>query len=216
MKSDILTALENWLADGGTRMGELFIGNGFLMHHEDSGSEDLQTYDSPEAARQIALYDDAGNYRPLKTAPNLRHGWKLLYKDLGELRLALDYFYPAMLGLWAAWRKNELGAVNLRQTLNRQTGMYAVTKHLTDPDADELVASACKSEGGCLRKILWKIDEQRPIGLLANEKFDPAHCPAGTLPLLCSEACNLLVAAARPIVKKRYAEAQAKAQQPTE
>ena len=48
----------------------------------------------PEDAIEIAKHDDAGNYRPLKTAPNLRHGWRLELETLEDLRRALDYFYP--------------------------------------------------------------------------------------------------------------------------
>lgn len=212
MNSPLLQALEDWLSRGGERLGQILIRDNALMHHEDFGREDLHVYDDPEAARQIALYDDGGNYRPLKTAPNLRHGWKLSFKDMGELRLALDYFYPAMVGLWFQWQQNNLRAVNLRETVNRQTGMYAVTRHITNTDADTLIGGACKSDGGCLRKILWKIEEQAPITSLPAEKFDPLQAPPNTMPLLCSEACNLLVAAARPVVKKAYAEAQARAQ----
>ncbi len=37
----------------------------------------LEIFRNPEDAIEIARYDDDGNYRPLKTAPNLRHGWRM-------------------------------------------------------------------------------------------------------------------------------------------
>lgn len=201
MSSTILQTLEDWLSRGGQRIGQILVSNGALQHFEDAGRADLELFTSPEAARQIALYDDANNYRPLKTAPNLRHGWKLLFKNSEELRLALDYFYPAMLGTWVALQKGELTPVNLRETLNRQTGMYAVTKKISNPDADAMVGRACNSENGCLRSILWKLDAQTPISSLGAEKLCvPALGDA--IPLICAEACNLLVAAARSVVKK--------------
>ena len=50
-------------------------GAGFVLSHRDDESLDqLQTYRDAEDAIEIAKYDDAGNYRPLKTAPNLRRG----------------------------------------------------------------------------------------------------------------------------------------------
>src|SRR5437660_4842808 len=68
---------------------------GFMLFHRDDGSADrLQIFRRPEDAIEIARYDDAENYRPLKTAPNLRHGWRLEVGDLRELRRALDHFYP--------------------------------------------------------------------------------------------------------------------------
>ena len=54
-----------------------------LCHRDDAERADLTSYSDAEAAVEIARYDDAGVYRPLKTAPNLRHGWVLL---LGSLR----------------------------------------------------------------------------------------------------------------------------------
>ena len=69
-------------------------GAGFvLLHREDASLDQLQTH-NVENAIEIAKYDDAGNYRPLKTAPNLRHGWRLELDTIEELRIALDYFYP--------------------------------------------------------------------------------------------------------------------------
>ena len=47
-------------------------------------------------------------YRPLKTAPNLRHGWRLEVANLAELRLALDLFYPGRLAALAAWEAHRL------------------------------------------------------------------------------------------------------------
>ena len=95
----------------------------------------------------------------------------------------------------------------LRDTLARQTGMYRVAAHLTDQQADELVAEFCRSDGGCLRTILWRRDSAgAPASqLLPPTKFDAAFDQTGrgevTTPLLCQEACNLLIAEARAVVK---------------
>ena len=98
----------------------------------------------------------------------------------------------------------EAGAVTpvpLRDTLGRQTGMYAVTRRLTDEQAQEIVAQLCRTEGGCLKKILWPLAPGKPVVSLPAEKFNPASVAPGEQPLLCHEACNLLVAKAREVVK---------------
>lgn len=186
-------------------MGELAIGRraeGFsLCHTADREAPELQEFSKPEDARQLALYDDAGAYRPLKTAPNLRHGWRLTLPDLESLRRALDFFYPAMLGVWLDFREGRAAAVPLRETLERQSGMYAVTRRLTDEQAQEMIGGFCRSEDGCLKQILWPVAVDVPIATLPREKFDPGARGAGELPLLCHEACNLLVARAREVVK---------------
>jgi hypothetical protein len=52
-----------------------------------------------------------------------------------------------------------------------------------------------------LKHILWPLAPGVPVSSLPAEKFSPDATP-GTLPLLCHEACNLLVAKAREVVKK--------------
>jgi sirohydrochlorin cobaltochelatase len=201
-------------------------GTGFILSHRDDASlNQLQMDRDAENAIEIAKYDDAGNYRPLKTAPNLRHGWRLELATVEELRRALDYFYPSRLTVYAAWKRGYLKTTALRETLGRQSGMYRVAAKISDPQIDDLVANFCRSDSGCLRTILWKRDRDGVIAStkLPKEKFDPvcdqaaacsrrpagdaraSHSEAATVPLLCQEACNLLVAEARKVVKAESA-----------
>jgi sirohydrochlorin cobaltochelatase len=196
-------------------IGEIAILRGdageFFLTHRDEQSRDragLQLLVGAEAAVALARSDDAGNFRPLKTAPNLRHGWCLQLPDEREVERAIDFFYPARLAAFRAWRAGELRMTPLRETLERQSGMYRVAAKITDSQADQLVGSFCRSDGGCLRTILWRRDAAGtlPSTLLPKGKFDPAVDQMGrgekvVPPLLCQEACNLLVAAAREVVK---------------
>ena len=178
-----------------------------LCHRDDEKREDLKVCREPEDAIEIARYDDSGNYRPLKTAPNLRHGWQLEVGNLVQLRTALDYFYPSRLATFAAWKENRLVATPLRQTLNRQSGMYRIAAKISDEQIDNVVGNFCRSDGGCLRTILWKRDAggTTPSTKLPPKKFDPRDDQAGgsgnAIPLFCQEACNLLVNECRKIVK---------------
>ena len=91
-----------------TRFGQILIqrrgsGGFVLCHRDDENVRDLEILGKPDDAIEIARYDDAGNYRPLKTAPNLRHGWRLELVDLGGLHRALDYFYPGRWATLAPW-----------------------------------------------------------------------------------------------------------------
>src|SRR4051812_23747702 len=179
---------------------------GFVLSHRDDASLDqLQTYQDAEDAIEIAKYDDVGNYRPLKTAPNLRRGWRLELATVEELRRALDHFYPGRLAVFATWKSGYLKPTALRQTLDRQSGMYRVAAKISDPQINDLVAGFCRSDSGCLRTILWKRDRNGLIAStkLPNEKFDPAydqvmacsdrpegdaraiHHETATVPLLC-------------------------------
>ena len=193
MSRDLTASLAAWLNAGGSRLGQLTIhavADGYeLRHHEDKSREDLALFTRWEDARVLANVDDAGAFRPLKTAPNLRHGWRLTLATVAEVRKALDYFLPAMLGVAESFARGELAAVPLRATLDRQTGMYAVTKKITDEQARTMVERFC---AGCLKHRLWE---------LTAPASAPAPAAAGAFPLLCQEACNLLVAEARKVVK---------------
>ena len=228
MPDSIERALEAALSDR-CCLGQILIqktNDGFVLsHREDEARKDLQTSRNAEEAVEIAKYDDAGNYRPLKTAPNLRHGWRLTLQTLQELKRALDYFYPGRLAVFAAWKTGQLRTTNLRDTLDRQSGMYRVAAKISDAQIDDVVGDFCRSDGGCLRTILWKRDQLGTVSStkLPNEKFDPTFdqtkalgapgssafaeatadktTPAtATIPLLCQEPCNLLVAECRKVV----------------
>ena len=200
---------------------------GFVLSHcGDETRKKLKTFQSAEDAIELSKFDDSGNYRPLKTAPNLAHGWRLELARLEELQRALDYFYPGRLAVFLAWKTGQLHTTPLRETLDRQSGMYRVAAKISDDQIDNVVGDFCRSDGGCLRTILWKRDQLGPIpsAKLPLEKFDPAYdqikalgrpgssafaeatadktTPAtATIPLLCQEPCNLLVAECRKVVK---------------
>jgi len=216
MRLEIEQAHESWCADGQRCIGQILIERSrddsfVLCHREDADRDDLTISCMGEDAAEIATFDDAGEYRPLRTAPNLRHGWRMELATLRELRHAIDLFYPGRLAMFFAYRKEELLITPLRETLNRQSGMYRVAAKISDEQIDEVVGDFCRSDRGCLRTILWKRDG---IGAIAStklppEKFDPIYDQTGRggccIPLLCQEACNLLVNECRQVVKMQGA-----------
>lgn len=204
--------LREWLNAPPFCIGEILCdaagdGGFALCHRDDVARDDLVCFTRADAAAEIARYGDGGNYRPLKTAPNLRHGWRLLLGGADDVRLAVDLFYPARLAAYTARRAEALITTPLRETLDRQSGMYRVATGISDEQVDTLVANFCRSDGGCLRTILWQRDAAgtRASTQLPPEKFDARVDQTGrgarALPLLCQEACNLLVAEARNVVK---------------
>jgi hypothetical protein len=215
-------------------LGQILVqesGGNFVLSHRDDDTHTLsETFRNSQEAIEIAKYNDAGNYRPLKTAPNLRHGWRMELGTEEELTRALDHFYPGRVAIFVAWQRGQLRTTSLRETLDRQSGMYRIAANISDAQIDDLVGRFCRSNGGCLRTILWKRDQLGAIAStkLPKQKFDPASdqgrtpsepgasafakatadkasratgtVPA-TVPLLCQEPCNLLVAACRKVVK---------------
>jgi sirohydrochlorin cobaltochelatase len=231
MPNSIEQALEAALTDRFC-FGQILVqktDDGFvLFHRDDEARNDLQASRSAENAVEIAKFDEAGNYRSLKTAPNLLHGWRLELATLDELTRALGYFYPGRLAVFVARKNGQLRTTPLRETLERQSGMYRVAGKISDEQVDRLVGDFCRSDGGCLRTILWKRDSRGTVAStrLPPEKFDPAFdqtkvggrpgsappattAIAGTsIPLLCQEGCNLLVAECRKVVKMTMTNAE--------
>jgi hypothetical protein len=218
--------LQERLRRGMINLGELVVrevepGRYLIRHWKDDRQErKLSVETRAIAALEIVRYDEQGNYRPLKGAPNLPTGWELRLESTAELRRAIDYFYPGAFSTWIAFSRGEIDPVDLRQTLTRQTGMYRVTHKLTGLQAEELAGRFCRSNSSCIRTILWTIDGKVPQKYLPSSKFDPQadqvawrrhdreedgragpHHDRSTVPFLCTEACNLFVAEARKIVK---------------
>lgn len=197
-------------AEETSRIGQLEIsrsaGGYVVSHRDDVGRNDLK-YFEVDAAFEVAKFDDAGNYRPLKTAPTLRHGWKIVTHDANDVLRTVDAIYPGRLAILHGFESGTLKTTSLRETLHRQSGMYRVAAKISDEQIGQVVGDFCRSDSGCLRTILWKRGERQtiPSAKLPPEKFDPAADQTGRgencIPLLCQEACNLLVAACREKVK---------------
>ncbi len=199
--SCIIDLIVSLCAEGEWAIGEVVVGGDFsIRHRADTGlnAAQLAIKTSPEAAREIAKYDASGVYRPLKTAPTLKRGWALLLESAADVRVALDCLYPAAMGTYLEALRGALVPTPLRETLNRQTGMYRLTQLTRDDQADELILSMCNSKSGCLRCLIWDLSPGRHQPLT-----EPLHAswPTREVPLICVEACNLLVAACRSLGK---------------
>jgi sirohydrochlorin cobaltochelatase len=207
--SDITAALSRWLDAGKNHLGQVSVmregqGKFFLTHVDDVGRrETLKRGTSPLEACEIAKYDDAGAFRPLKTAPTLRHGWLLELTMPEEVVLALDFLYPAALGLALEEEKRSLQPVPLRDLLGRQTGMYRFANHITDDQAMDMTACHCDTRTKCLRRITWGLTARQPLSGAATEKAAALEA-ATAIPLLCMEACNHIVSAARKIARENH------------
>ncbi|MEY7847823.1 DR2241 family protein [Natrarchaeobius sp. A-rgal3] len=158
-----------------------------LWHVEDADTDvaDLEVYDDPRDAREIATTDADGRYRPLKTAPTLPSGWAFTGLSGAELVETVGYFYPATIANWHRERLDELDVDHWLETAERQTGIYDVVDELPR-DAVEWMADACCVDSQCLRRREWGYDEGDDLDVAAGD---------GSFP--CREPCSLVVAAAR-------------------
>lgn len=158
-----------------------------LRHEDDSGARSLEVYDDPRAAREIAKLSGAGEYRPLKSSPNLRQGWELRVEDARELMIAMDYLYPAGVVHWHLHREGELEITDYRENAARQSGIYKRIQRLSDEGVRN-AARACCEDAVCLKKTLWNVDAETPLQM---------DWGAGEIP--CPEPCSIFVSFARRV-----------------
>lgn len=211
-KPVLTEALAAWLADGLDCIGQVRISSldtSYLLRHvEDSDVSDLATWHQAEDARAIARLDEAGGFRPIKTAPNLKRGWQLQLGSLSDVQLALEFFYPAALGMAYAAQQGTLKPVPLRDLLGRQTGMYRFANGITDEQACQIIGKCCANASKCLRRIVFSLDARQNLSGPASDKLgDKAGHAAGldqSISLLCMEACNHIVSAARKVARENH------------
>ena len=215
----IALELRNLIHNGFHRIGELSIqtivtSDHFnLCHHEDVKLTvepefgGLTHYQGPAAAREISTYAVDGSYRFTKGQTNLKRGWVMTLENEEDLRQALDQFYPAAVSLFLAQQRGTLEVENLRQKLNRQTGMYRFARSISDAGAQKLVQQVCGPAHQCAKRILWQIDEHTPLDDSEASRYkgipgDLAETKA--IPLLCREACNHFVSECRRVAKEEF------------
>jgi len=158
-----------------------------LWHVDDADSDlaDLEVYDDPRDAREIATYDEDGRYRPLKTAPTLVSGWAFTGLSGAELVETVGFLYPATIANWHRELRGNLDVDHWTETAERQTGIYDVIDELPR-EAVDWMAEACCVDSQCLRRREWGYDED-----------DDLDVDGGDGPFPCREPCSLVVAAAR-------------------
>ncbi len=211
-ESKIIPWLQSKLGKGLLRIGQIQVeaqGTGFVIRHiDDAASTSLSSHQGAQSLREIVKLDAQGEFRALKSAPNLIRGWQVSVDSLEELLLALDIAYPAAAGMAMAEEQGKLQGVPLRSNLSRQTGMYRFTNTIRDDQAMQMVASCCDSATRCQRRIVWGLTADQPLSGPATIKAQRLESE-GEIPLLCMEVCPLLVSEARKIAQKNHAEQQA-------
>ncbi len=161
---------------------------GYVLHHvEDDGASDLVVYEDPRAAREISKTTEAGEYRPLKSSPNLRRGWELRPSDARELAVAMNLLYPAGIVHWHLHREGRLQITSYRENAARQSGIYKRVQRLSDEGVQD-AARACCEDAVCLKKTLWDVDGETPLAMERGE---------GEIP--CPEPCSVFVSFARRV-----------------
>ena len=160
-----------------------------LCHQSDRAAapETLATLVGTEL-RAWAQSAAGGAFRPLKSAPNLRAGWRAIAADGAALDLLLHYLYPGAVADWFAAQFPRPPVTSYRQFTARQTGMYRITTMLPDHIAGAAIRACCHVDF-CLKRRLWSVDGLEPDA--AGQK--------SIIP--CLEPCALMLEFARKVAR---------------
>jgi len=166
-----------------------------LRHIADAGRsiDELQAMTVAEL-RPFAQTTASGAFRPIKTAPNLRHGWWCGIADSMDFATALESLYPGGLTDWWAATQSAPPVQDYREFTARQTGMYRITQQLDDGEVAAVIRAGCDARF-CLRRRLWTV-----AGLASD---GPAE---GKSVIPCLEPCPLMLEFARR--SRRLAQAE--------
>ncbi len=161
-------------------------GKGFELRHASDATKPAEILRPvlETELRAISQFTETGSFRPLKSAPDLRDGWR--YEALTEnaLEFALNTFYPGAIADWFAARAPRPPVTSYREFAQRQSGMYRVTAKLSDEQV-AFVIGACCSRKLCLKQRLWSVD-----GLAPDSSGEKSLIP-------CLEPCAILLEFAR-------------------
>jgi 4Fe-4S binding protein/cobalt chelatase family protein len=163
---------------------------GFEVRHEsDRGAAtvNLTTLNGTEL-RDWAQTAAGGAFRPLRSAPNLRPGWRALAADGESLELLLHYVYPGAVADWFAAQDSQPPITSYRQFTSRQSGMYRITTMLDNAIAGAAIRACCHVDF-CLKRRLWSVEGLEP---------DAGQCKSD---IPCLEPCALLLEFARKVAR---------------
>lgn len=162
------------------------IPSGHELRHTSDRDADPATLQALalDALRALAQHTAQGEFRPLRAAPTLRSGWRVIASNLADLERALNHLYPASIADWAAALRPSPPVTHYREFARRQSGRYAVTSHLSDPQVAAVIQSCCAPQH-CLKRRWWTVN-----GLAPDSTTDK-----GILP--CLEPCAILLDQAR-------------------
>ncbi|MDZ7688828.1 MAG: DR2241 family protein [Halobacteriales archaeon] len=185
-----------WVDEAETRRswGELAVTareDGYDVRHEGDvrvPAEELETYDDPSDALNIAKFDDEGEYRPMRGETTLPTGWVFTSLDADALVEVVRRVYPASVENAYLEKEGALDVTHWEETSERQTGRYADVDELTGDALRTATEAFCASR--CVKRRVWEESESETIDSPTEGDFP------------CREACSLFVSGAREFVKQ--------------
>ena len=178
-----------------------------IIHRAGAGYELRHVNDSAASAgelklttltdvRALAQLTESGEFRPLKSAPTLRRGWRINAASDHDLEAVLSRIYPGAIADWFAAQSSEAAVSHYREYTERQTGMYRITTKLDDSQGADVIRVVCDVKS-CLKRRLWSVAGIEPDAASAKSLIP------------CFEPCAILMESARRTVRAAQQESAA-------
>ena len=153
-----LDALLRELGEG-LVFGQVWIqseGPTFQLRHVCDRSQPLASLRSVAAGnlRTLAQFTASGQFRPLRSSPDLQSGWVHQAADAPSLSHAIQLIYPGALADWHAAKSAAPPLTSFVEFASRQTGIYRSVSTLTENLVED-VTRACCERRVCLKRRLW-------------------------------------------------------------
>lgn len=162
------------------------VAAGFELRHVDDSAAPASALRTVSCGdlRQLAVSTASGEYRPLKSAPNLVRGWRHDAASPRQLADALHLLYPATLPDWWAAETGAAKPANFTEVAGKQLGRSKILREFEGPSLAAAVAIAC-GPAACAKCRRWNGPGLAPE-------------PPGTKSLVpCLEPCPLFLGFAR-------------------
>ncbi len=158
------------------------------LEDEKRAESELETVLLDQAQFYLS-FNDQGAFRPIKGAPDMRHGWRLLAKNAHELELALQAVYPGLIAdYYAVHQMDPIPVTSYDEFAGRQTGMYRNAKNLKGDRAAQAVQTAC-GPSFCMKRRYWTVP-----GLDTDSAEVKSEVP-------CLEPCAVMLEWGRKVVR---------------
>ena len=170
-----------------------------LLHKSDANKTKNELKELKlEDAQFYLSFTDTSVFRPIKGAPDMRSGWRLVVQNHQDLELALQAVYPGFISdNYAVKKIDPIPVTSYTAFAERQTGMYRNAKLLTEERAQQAVEACCGATH-CLKRRYWSVP-----GLDADTTGEnKSEIP-------CLEPCAVMLEWGRKVVRMDQVAAQA-------
>lgn len=135
------------------------------VHDQRAEKEALRKVTAAEL-RDVVAREASGNFRPLKSAPDLVSGWRHVAAGDDGLLRTFEIIYPGWIVEALAYKTGSVRLQSWKSFSSRQTGIYKKVATLGETEIERVVSTCC-STAFCMRRPVWHVKEETKFPCVA-------------------------------------------------